>query len=261
MTDREVIDKYYELRSCRATGEFFGVCDETIRRLLKKNNVGLTNWKVKKREPRYHCPSVLPYTDEEVIEAYKKYGTQEKTEKALGISQASVYRILKRNHVPADGRRRMKHNGGSPRKITDQELIEESKTMTRSEIAEKHHMCICNVDRKLHRLGIKCVPEYRWCGTKRFQGGKHRQRIEAAGFGAEYEDGITLKRVMKRDGGICKLCGKPVDITDRNGKGIGNKYPTVDHIIPISKGGSHTWQNVQLTHMICNARKYAAEVS
>ena len=201
------------------------------------------------------------FSDDLLVTTYLKYESQIKAAEELGCSRETVARAVRRAGIKMNGRKRNHVDGGSPRKITDQELIEESKTMTRSEIAEKHHMCICNVDRKLHRLGIKCVPEHRWCGTKRFQGGKHRQRIEAAGFGAEYEDGITLKRVMKRDGGICKLCGKPVDITDRNGKGIGNKYPTVDHIIPINKGGSHTWKNVQLAHMICNAHKNAAEVS
>ena len=32
-------------------------------------------------------------------------------------------------------------------------------------------------------------------------------------------------------------------------------YPTIDHIIPLSKGGTHTWNNVQLAHMCCNAGK------
>lgn len=201
------------------------------------------------------------FSDEQLVSTYLKYESQIKAADELGCSRETVARAVRRAGIKMHGCKKNHIDGGSPHKITDQELIEESKTMTRSEIAEKHHMCICNVDRKLHRLGIKCVPEYRWCGTKRFQGGKHRQRIEAAGFGAEYEDGITLKRVMIRDGGICKLCGKPVDITDRNGKGIGNKYPTVDHIIPIDNGGSHTWKNVQLAHMICNAHKNAAEVS
>lgn len=206
------------------------------------------------------------FSDELLVTTYLKHKSQIKAAHELGCSRETVARAVRRAEIPLNGRRnngdhKGNGGGGSPRKITDRELIEESQTMTRSEIAEKHHMCICNVDRKLHRLGIKCVPEHRWCGTKRFQGGKHRQRIEAAGFGAEYEDGITLKRVMIRDGGICKLCGKPVDITDRNGKGIGNKYPTVDHIIPINNGGSHTWKNVQLAHMICNAHKNAAEVS
>jgi 5-methylcytosine-specific restriction endonuclease McrA len=31
--------------------------------------------------------------------------------------------------------------------------------------------------------------------------------------------------------------------------------PTVDHIIPLAKGGTHTWDNVQLAHWSCNSDK------
>ena len=31
--------------------------------------------------------------------------------------------------------------------------------------------------------------------------------------------------------------------------------PTVDHIIPLAKGGTHTWDNVQLAHWSCNGEK------
>ena len=37
--------------------------------------------------------------------------------------------------------------------------------------------------------------------------------------------------------------------------GLYAKYPTVDHIVPLSKGGTHTWNNVQLAHMACNSGK------
>lgn len=52
---------------------------------------------------------------------------------------------------------------------------------------------------------------------------------------------------------ICALCGRPVD------KSL--KYPnpmsaTVDHIIPLSKGGHPSdMGNLQLTHWICNRVK------
>ena len=58
---------------------------------------------------------------------------------------------------------------------------------------------------------------------------------------------------------ICAICGKPVDktIKQRNSKGEFNPYaPTVDHIIPIAKGGHPSaLDNLQLAHWICNRQK------
>ena len=70
----------------------------------------------------------------------------------------------------------------------------------------------------------------------------------------------TLEKLYKRDNGICKICGHKCDYTDyyidENGTYIaGNNYPSIDHIKPISKGGCHTWENVQLAHRICNTIK------
>jgi 5-methylcytosine-specific restriction endonuclease McrA len=32
--------------------------------------------------------------------------------------------------------------------------------------------------------------------------------------------------------------------------------PTLDHIVPVSRGGAHTAANVQLAHSACNRRKW-----
>lgn len=70
----------------------------------------------------------------------------------------------------------------------------------------------------------------------------------------EYDYSITKEGVYERDGGICQRCGKlityDVDCNDDN-------YPTTDHIIPLSKGGTHTWDNVQLLCRRCNVMKKA----
>lgn len=68
----------------------------------------------------------------------------------------------------------------------------------------------------------------------------------------EHDNDITLEKLFDRDKGICRLCGKPCD---RNDKTCGPNYPSIDHIIPISKGGKHVWDNVQLAHRQCNIAK------
>lgn len=71
---------------------------------------------------------------------------------------------------------------------------------------------------------------------------------------------ISLKRLYKRDKGICYLCGEPCDyndkiITDEGHYIVGETYPSIDHVIPISKGGKHSWNNVKLAHHRCNTLK------
>lgn len=70
---------------------------------------------------------------------------------------------------------------------------------------------------------------------------------------------ITVKRLYELEGGICYLCGEPTDFNDyeiRNGSMVtGNRYPSIDHVIPLSKGGTHAWDNVRLAHRRCNILK------
>jgi len=56
----------------------------------------------------------------------------------------------------------------------------------------------------------------------------------------------------------CALCGSEIDYT--------LKWPdpmcfVVDHIIPIAKGGPHTFENTQAAHASCNSTKRARTVS
>jgi endogenous inhibitor of DNA gyrase (YacG/DUF329 family) len=63
MNDKEVIVKYYELRSCRAVGEYYKCSGETIRRILIDNGIKLTGWKQTKeyRLPRKKYPDRHKY--------------------------------------------------------------------------------------------------------------------------------------------------------------------------------------------------------
>ena len=80
------------------------------------------------------------------------------------------------------------------------------------------------------------------------------------------QDVIPLADLVARDGGVCQLCGEPVDKSDCFFDSDGNfhtgrLYPTMDHIVPISKGGKTTWDNVQLAHFRCNSVKCDKDVA
>lgn len=64
---------------------------------------------------------------------------------------------------------------------------------------------------------------------------------------------VNYREIVERDGGICYLCGTPVDMTLRRHP----MAPHFDHVIPLSKGGPHSMDNIRLTHARCNYRKAA----
>ena len=71
---------------------------------------------------------------------------------------------------------------------------------------------------------------------------------------------ISLYKLYKRDHGICYLCGGRCDWNDKEVREdgttvVGYNYPSIDHVIPLAKGGEHSWANVKLAHVICNIHK------
>lgn len=58
--------------------------------------------------------------------------------------------------------------------------------------------------------------------------------------------------IFERDGWCCMLCGEPVD---RSPDAHRHRSPSLDHRVPVARGGSHTRANVQCAHWICNSRK------
>jgi len=98
------------------------------------------------------------------------------------------------------------------------------------------------------------------CGYKHYKTGGVGHRLRKAGVSALRKDVITLDEVIARDGGVCYLCGNKVDKqdcwNDKHGNMCcGDRYPTIEHVVPISKGGLHTWDNVRLACHICNSKK------
>lgn len=53
------------------------------------------------------------------------------------------------------------------------------------------------------------------------------------------------KRLLEANNYICALCGEPTTLKESN----------IDHIIPKSKGGSDSIENLQATHKVCNFKK------
>lgn len=65
---------------------------------------------------------------------------------------------------------------------------------------------------------------------------------------------VDLDALWESQGEWCPLCGAEIDRS--------LTYPdplsqSVDHIVPLAKGGTHEQSNLQWTHLVCNNRKGA----
>ena len=80
--------------------------------------------------------------------------------------------------------------------------------------------------------------------------GKAKRRHRVRGNGRR--ETVHPMEVFKRDNWMCHLCGEPCD---RDAQFPEHKAPTMDHVIPISKGGSHSMDNIKTACFICNSRK------
>ena len=68
---------------------------------------------------------------------------------------------------------------------------------------------------------------------------------------------ISLYRLYIRDNGTCQICKRRVRWEPVKNKAdiVHAMSATRDHIIPISCGGTHTWDNIRLAHLSCNSAR------
>lgn len=82
-------------------------------------------------------------------------------------------------------------------------------------------------------------------------GGKGNARARARYHGAQYEN-IDPLEVYERDRWTCGICDQPVE------SDLDYPHPmsvSLDHVVPLARGGHHTLDNVQCSHLRCNLLK------
>jgi len=63
---------------------------------------------------------------------------------------------------------------------------------------------------------------------------------------------ISADVLIERDGNVCHLCDTEIDLSLARNSRFG---ATIDHVIPLSKGGLDVLDNLKLAHWICNIKK------
>lgn len=130
----------------------------------------------------------------------------------------------------------------------------DQKVKARAEwLAERLHACpVCGM----------LTANQKYCSTICLhKANNHRKEIRrrAKLSNAVVDSDIEIHELFRRDKGVCHICGGVCDWNDKEKRptGIvcGDLYPSVDHVIPLAKGGLHEWSNVRLAHRICNSLK------
>lgn len=112
-----------------------------------------------------------------------------------------------------------------------------------------------------HEQAMKAFDEYIKSGGRDYLHIWDTHKRRAVKFGCKYDKTVTLSKLIKKNGVRCAICGRVCDRNDREWGSYGPSYPTIDHIVPMSKGGGHTWDNVQVACARCNILKSDKEVS
>ncbi len=174
------------------------------------------------------------------------------------VAEYSFSSIRHGNAIECDQCKQNKKAEEKERKRMEAERIRAEKaamlkTIRENKKAKQLRLCVvCGniTDRKKY-----CCPE---CLNKAMNARseiKRRIKIQDA----LVDKDINIESLFDRDKGVCHICGEYCnwyDYTFRgNNKICGNYYPSIDHVIPLSKGGKHSWENVRLAHRICNTKK------
>jgi 5-methylcytosine-specific restriction endonuclease McrA len=64
----------------------------------------------------------------------------------------------------------------------------------------------------------------------------------------------TMKVMLQKHRGLCHLCKQTVSLGDEGSP----RYATIDHVIPLSRGGKDHIDNLALACRECNERKGAS---
>lgn len=293
MSLKDYHDLLIELRndnvSYKVIAEQLGYKRDTIKHYCQKNDIrGTVNNSLETREQEYIKRFNEMFPDFEYISGYETYHSKIKVRcKICGhiqVRHANNKSYMKcDNCVKLERNERLKakeiEKANRVRKeneYTETTCIECGKIFSRCGNAQKY--CSDECYNNAHSIRQILIKECVECGQKfeTYHNGnlycsdkcrnKRANRIKTVSKdkrirrNGKIDYSISLKKLYKRDKGICYICGKecnPKDIkmTEEGYYIAGDNYPSIDHVMPIAKGGTHTWNNVRLAHRYCNMIK------
>lgn len=208
----------------------------------------------KRSEYKTYCSREHAYADKSRIRAERLAAELE--EKRLAEAARAPCEVC---GGPVVGRRRIRCSEACDAEHYRREAREYAKTLDHRDRSPRACRCCGKVfapeygDKRRSECSAACRRRLARKRRKRRIGGdNHRRR--ARKFGVAYEI-VNRTVVFERDGYVCQICGGK---TARSRAGTNHpKAPTLDHRVPMARGGGHTYANLQCAHRECNWRKSA----
>ena len=139
----------------------------------------------------------------------------------------------------------------------EQRATKEAELISR-QTEERLAIHVCKNCGKEYCIGVTGYNSAKYCSEKcmkrwamRVKNDRRLRRMKQR----KHDTDITLEKLFARDGGVCYLCGGRCSWDDVADGNAGDSYPSIDHVRPLSKGGTHEWNNVKLAHRKCNWEK------
>lgn len=188
--------------------------------------------------------------------------------KKCGSVQHRSMVSVRHGYATCDTCKEAEAKGKADAKKRDAEIRKAEQEKRRKEIATRKEAEAKEREERLAALEHPCVVcgtittnKYccsRECNNRRsnqIKEVRRRRKLE----GAKVDRGITLQGLYNRDNGVCYICGGNCDWEDKTETETtivcGDRYPSIDHVIPLARGGKHKWDNVRLAHRRCNSLK------
>ena len=192
---------------------------------------------------RHKGKTVCPVCDAYRSHA-KKYASE--SEKRRAAAKRKQQRDLFKNYPKREYEKQIRH---------EQALINAERRKEEKREARRHDCPVCGTS----------TTRIKYCSdtcARKAGNAQHEVRRRHLIRNVTIDKDITLEGLFRRDSGRCWICGLPCDyddieVTDKT-MVAGNMYPSIDHVIALSKGGVHSWENVKLAHRICNSDRYYA---
>lgn len=272
LDEQQVIDMYLECRSARVVAEHYGVSNETIRRVLKRNNVPRVQCLTKKHKTHMPSNCNTRYCHALVGMLVGVCGfTTSQVRDATGIPINSVCGILRRNFPDLKAKKDKARENLLD--AIEQEYLSGASTY---ELGEKYGISHATISTWMCELGhvrgkskgpaferecrrrreeadAKLISEFGYMPKTGKNARKSRRRLRMA---LRHRDiGVTWKALAKRNGNLfCEVCGIECDPDDRAWGSHGPTHPSVDHIVRIVDGGEDTFENSRLVCFSCNLK-------